>query len=100
MQRARRTMTTICAAAVAAVSGLVWSGSLPRSASDLVSRAEARIGRPLTPMSYAGVARRTTRRAVAVGAAGAAAAGAYYYQQRPGCVQVVNSYGQAMWQCP
>ena len=99
MQRARRTTTAICAA-LAAVSGLVWSGSLPRSASDLVSRAEARIGRPLTPMSYAGVARRTTRRAVAVGAAGAAAAGAYYYQQRPGCVQVVNSYGQVMWQCP
>jgi hypothetical protein len=36
------------------------------------SEAQARIGRPLTPMSYAGVARRTTRRAVAVGAAGAA----------------------------
>jgi hypothetical protein len=98
MQRARRTTTAICAT-LAAVSGLAWSGSPPRSASDLVSRAEARIGRPLTPMSYAGVARRTTRRAVAVGA-GAAAAGAYYYQQRPGCVQVVNSYGQVMWQCP
>ena len=41
------------------------------------SEAEARVGRPLTPMSYAGVARRTTRRAVAVGAA-AGAAGAYY----------------------
>jgi hypothetical protein len=27
-----------------------------------VSGAEARIGRPLTPMSYAGVARRTARR--------------------------------------
>jgi hypothetical protein len=32
------------------------------------------IGRPLTPMSYAGVARRTTRRAVYAGAA----TGAYY----------------------
>ena len=32
----------------------------------LVSSADARIGRPLTPVSYAGVARRTTRRAVAV----------------------------------
>lgn len=29
--------------------------------------ARAVIGRPLTPMSYAGVARRTTRRAVAYG---------------------------------
>lgn len=65
----------------------------------LISGAEARIGRPLTPMSYAGVARRTTRRAVygtaAVGAA--AAAGAYYGS---GCVQVVNAYGQIVTQCP
>ena len=64
----------------------------------LVARAEARIGRPLTPMSYAGVARRTTRRAVVGGAAvGAAAAGAYY---GAGCVQVVNAYGQIVTQCP
>lgn len=35
----------------------------------LVGRAEAVVGRPLTPVSYAGVARRTTRRTVAVGAA-------------------------------
>ena len=93
-------MMTVAFAVLAAFSALMWSGSLPRSASDFASRAEARIGRPLTPMSYAGVARRTTRRAVAVGAAGAAAAGAYYYHPRPGCVQVVNSYGQVMWQCP
>jgi hypothetical protein len=30
----------------------------------LVSEAEARIGRPMTPTSVAGVARRTTRRAI------------------------------------
>jgi hypothetical protein len=41
-----------------------------------ISHAEARIGRPLTPMSYAGVARRTTRRAVYRGAAVGVAAGA------------------------
>ena len=35
----------------------------------LVSTAEAIVGRPLTPMSYAGVARRTARRC---------AAGVYY----------------------
>nr|WP_085938754.1 hypothetical protein [Beijerinckia indica] len=63
----------------------------------LVSSAEAVIGRPLTPMSYAGVARRTTRRAVAVGAAAGAAAGAAVV---PGCVQVVNAYGQVYWRCP
>ena len=64
-----------------------------------ISQADARVGRPATPMSYAGVARRTTRRAVAVGAAGAAAAGAYYYAA-PGCQQVVNSYGQIVYSCP
>jgi hypothetical protein len=34
----------------------------------LVGTAHAIVGRPLTPMSYAGVARRTTRRAAYVGA--------------------------------
>lgn len=33
-----------------------------------ISSAEARVGRPLTPVSYAGVARRTTRRAIRRGA--------------------------------
>jgi hypothetical protein len=89
-------------AALAAAAGLLSNGNMPSSQSGFVSGAEARIGRPLTPMSYAGVARRTTRRAVAVGAAGAAAAGAYYYTQPGGrgCVQVVNAYGQLQWQCP
>jgi hypothetical protein len=45
----------------------------------VVRPAHAIIGRPLTPMSYAGVARRTTRRTVAVGmAAGAATAPIYW----------------------
>ena len=58
------------------------------------SEAEARVGRPLTPMSYAGVARRTTRRAVAVGTVGAA--GAYYGSS---CVQVVDAYGRVATRC-
>jgi hypothetical protein len=64
----------------------------------MFSEAEARVGRPLTPMSYAGVARRTTRRAVAVGAAAGAAgaAGAYYGSS---CVQVVDAYGQVTTRC-
>jgi hypothetical protein len=41
-----------------------------------IESAEARVGRPGTPVSVAGVARRTTRRAVVGGAAvGAAATG-------------------------
>jgi hypothetical protein len=68
----------------------------------LMTQANARIGRPLTPMSYAGVARRTTGRAVygaaAVGvgvgvAVGAAAAVA------PRCVQVVDAYGRIVTRC-
>jgi hypothetical protein len=35
-----------------------------------VREAQAVVGRPLTPVSYAGVARRTTRRSVAAGAYG------------------------------
>jgi hypothetical protein len=65
-------------------------------ANGAVTTAEARVGRPLTPMSYAGVARRTTRRAVAVGAAGAVAYGAY---ATPGCVQVADAYGRIVTQC-
>ena len=65
-------------AALVAVLGL--SGSFEWSSTDglslSVASAEARVGRPLTPVSAAGVARRTTRRAVVGGAAvGAAAAG-------------------------
>jgi hypothetical protein len=89
-------------AALAVLAGgaaLHWSGDRLAQSGSFISQAEARVGRPATPMSYAGVARRTTRRAVAYGAAGAAAAGAYYYAA-PGCTQVVNSYGQIVYRCP
>ena len=59
----------------------------------LVSKAYAVVGRPLTPVSYSGVARRTTRRAV-----GASAAATTAYQ--PGCVQRVDAYGRVYWACP
>jgi hypothetical protein len=64
-----------------------------------VTTAEARIGRPLTPMSYAGVARRTVRRGayVAGAAAAAGAAGAYY---RSGCYQTADAYGRLHTVCP
>ena len=88
-------------AAMLVVATAVAAGGLSLSDGDCsvggpVSTAEARVGRPLTPMSYAGVARRTTRRAVAVGAAGAAAYGAY---AAPSCVQVVDAYGRIGTQC-
>jgi hypothetical protein len=55
--------------------------------SSLVTQADARIGRPLTPGSVAGVARRTHRRAVV----GSAVVGAGYYGYRSGCYR--NRYG-------
>ena len=89
-----RKLIVLAAATVAVAGGLFWNGETGSDVS-LVTSAEARVGRPLTPMSYAGVARRTTRRAVAVGA-GAAAAGAYYGS---GCVQAVDAYGRVVTRC-
>jgi hypothetical protein len=96
----------------AAVGGavLLWNGHLPRDTqSSMVSSAEAIIGRPLTPMSYAGVARRTTA-AVGVGVAAGAAYGAAVYGApvvvvappvvvAPACVQAVDPYGRIYTRC-
>lgn len=92
MSLSTRRLILILAAAAAFAGGLFWNGTAPVGGG-LLSVAEARIGRPLTPMSYAGVARRTTRRAVA---AGAVAGAAYYGSQ---CVQVVDAYGQVTTRC-
>ena len=53
-----------------ALCALDFAGQLPIPGADkLASNAQARVGRPLTPVSVAGVARRTARRC---------AAGVYY----------------------
>jgi Na+/proline symporter len=57
----------LAAAIAAGAAGLFWSGDI--NLTGLVTEARAIIGRPLTPMSYAGVARRTTRRGAYYGAA-------------------------------
>ena len=70
MTKSTKTIRLLAAAIVASAAGLFWSGdTMLRTSSSLVTEAQARIGRPLTPMSYAGVARRTVRRC---------AAGVYY----------------------
>ena len=70
MTKSAKTFTLVTAAIAAGVAGLFWSGDItPSTSSSLVTEAQAIIGRPLTPMSYAGVARRTVRRC---------AAGVYY----------------------
>lgn len=68
----------------AAPFSLHWSPAKMLSLS--VDTANARIGRPLTPMSVAGVNRRVHRRAYyGAAAAGAAAYGTYNYYARPAC---------------
>ena len=97
-----KTLIRLSVATVVCGAGLLWSGQLPLdSQSSLVSSAEARIGRPLTPMSYAGVARRTTRRAVTAGAVGAAAVYAAPVVAAPArvCRQVVDAYGRIVTVC-
>lgn len=81
---------------VAAICLLVSEKAILLQDSALMTSAEARIGRPLTPMSYAGVARRTTRRAVAVGAAATAPV---VVAPAVRCVQVVDAYGRVFTRC-
>ena len=50
-----------------AIAGWLWSGDFQSPSRDLVATAEAIIGRPRTPVSYAGVARRTTVRVATPG---------------------------------
>jgi hypothetical protein len=97
-----KTLFHFSMATVAVGVALFWGGQLPlNERSSLVSSAEARVGRPLTPMSYAGVARRTTRRAVAVGAVavGTAAVVAAPVVVAPACSQMVDVYGRIVTVC-
>ena len=93
-----RTLIQLSIAIALGGAALLWNGSVPLDVRHgWVASAHAIIGRPLTPMSYAGVARRTTRRAVA---AGAYAAGAYYgAAAASGCVQVTDAYGRIYTRC-
>ena len=66
------------------VPALYLGADSPAGAPTLLPSAHALIGLPFTPLSFAGVARRTTRRVVAVGATSAAmAAGAEQSAQAP-----------------
>lgn len=74
---------------------LVLTLSLAGPALIAPSEAHAVIGRPLTPLSYAGVARRTTRRSVAASSAAYAATAAatpHVYALPPGCTMAGGVY--------
>jgi hypothetical protein len=102
MTRVINRLLRISLAAGSAAACLLCSDNLSlQNPGSLVTEAHAIIGRPMTPMSYAGVARRTTRRAygygAAYGAAGAAAVGAVAVgaaaAASPRCYQVATAYG-------
>jgi hypothetical protein len=96
-----------------AVAALFWSGEVPtRETTSFVTSAEAWVGAPATPRSYAGVARRTTRRTVAagaavgtavgvatVGAATATTARAAAVATAPNCARVTGPYGRTATVC-
>jgi len=103
MTHAKIRLLRVALSIVAGLGGLFISDhvSLTTPAS-FVTEAQAVIGRPLTPMSYAGVARRTTRRAYgAYGAYGApvVVAPVAPVVVAPACAQVVNVYGQLTTVC-
>ena len=80
MTRNARRLGLIAAAALLTAAPLSLRCSPGTAPSVSLDRAEARVGRPLTPMSVAGVNRRVHRRAYyGAAAAGAAAAGAAAY---------------------
>jgi hypothetical protein len=63
MNKSVKTLMLLAATTAIGVVGFLWNGDIaPSNESGFVSEAQAIIGRPLTPMSYAGVARRTVRR--------------------------------------
>ncbi|MGB7951059.1 MAG: hypothetical protein WCH75_25550 [Candidatus Binatia bacterium] len=63
MNKSVKTLILLAATTAIGVAGFLWNGDIaPSNESGFVSEAQAIIGRPLTPMSYAGVARRTVRR--------------------------------------
>jgi hypothetical protein len=102
MTRTNIRLLRFALAAMAGVGCLFVSDRMsPTDSGSLITEANARIGRPLTPMSYAGVARRTTGRAVygaaAVGVGVGVAVGAAAVAPR--CVQVADAYGRIVDRC-
>jgi hypothetical protein len=77
MKRMRLGTFPIASSAFACAALLSFGWSEQRGVSVSIESAQARVGRPLTPLSGAGVARRTYRRSVyGAGAVGAGVAGA------------------------
>jgi len=103
MTRISTRLLHIALAAITSVGCLFLSDKMsPTQSRSFVTQAQAIIGRPLTPMSYAGVARRTTARAYGAYGYGAVVAAPVVVAPAviaPACMQVVNAYGQIATVC-
>jgi hypothetical protein len=63
MNKPTKILVLLSVAIATAAFGLIWNGNVTSyNKTGLVTEAQAIIGRPLTPVSFAGVARRTVRR--------------------------------------
>ncbi len=63
MNKPTKILVLLSVAIATAAFGLIWNGNVTSyKKTGLVTEAQAIIGRPLTPLSFAGVARRTVRR--------------------------------------
>lgn len=105
MKRTMIRVTQVAFVAMAVAVGLFGSAKISPTASGsmvthvhLVTQAHAIIGRPLTPMSYAGVARRSAV-GVGVGVGVAVGVGAAAVVVAPACAQVVDVYGRITTVC-
>ena len=99
MTRTQINPLRIALVAVAGFAGLFVSvDSSPTKPGSFVTSAYAIIGRPLTPMSYAGVARRSAV-GVGVGIGVAVGVGAAAVVAAPVCAQVVDIYGRITTVC-
>lgn len=87
----RKPSKKLVAAALVSLSMLATDGLLPIPIGSFVSEAHAVVGRPLTPGSVAGVARRTTRRVIRRSSVYVAALPA-------GCVRTTVN-GILIWRC-
>ena len=117
MTRFRPSLFLLLLAGATGVGLIMINDVSPTTSGYFTTKAHAIIGRPATPMSYAGVARRTTRREAygvgayggyrgygyGAGAVGAAAVGAAAYGAATygagNCVQVTDVYGRLVTQC-
>lgn len=100
-----RTSAMLILGAAVFAGSYTWDGQAgSKGEVGLIAAAEARVGRPATPVSYAGVARRTTRRVVGTTAAVAAATPApapvvVVQPTTQTCVDVVDAYGNITRRC-